>query len=370
MRDPRIERLTTVILDYTTRVKEGDLVAICGHTPGEPLISALYRQSLQRGAHVHLLLHLPDEEEIFFRYASDAQLDFVSPIKRYIYEQFDVLIYVCAEANTKACTNIDPAKQSRGQYAYREVIQRHLERSAAGECRGCVTLFPTQAYAQDTEMSLSEFEDFVYRATFVVDGEGDPVARWQELSRRQQQLVDWLKDKQEVQLLGPETELTLSIAGRKFINCDGSDWNMPDGEIFTSPVETAVNGHVRFTYPACECGREVEDVRLWFEGGKVVRATAGKNEAFLHAMLDTDEGARRLGEFAFGLHPGIQRFTKNILFDEKIGGTVHMALGAALPETGGINQSAIHWDMICDLRHGGEVYVDGTLFAKDGEVII
>jgi len=369
MRDPRIERLATVILDYTTHVKEGDLVAIRSETPGEPLVSALYRQSLQRGAHSHPLLHLPYEEEIFFRHASDAQLDFVSPIKRYIYEQFDVLIYIYAEANTKVCTNIDPVKQSRGQYAYREVIQRYLERSAAGEFRWCVTLFPTQAYAQDTEMSLSEFEDFVYCAAFV-DGEGDPVARWQDLSRRQQRLVDWLKGKREVRLLGPETDLTLSIEGRSFINSDGSARNMPSGEIFTTPVETAVNGHVRFTYPACHKGREVEDVHLWFEDGKVVEATASKNEAFLHAMLDTDEGARRLGEFAFGLNPDIQRFTKNILFDEKIGGTVHMALGAALPETGGVNQSAIHWDMICDLRHGGEVYVDGALFAKDGEVVI
>ena len=369
MRDPRVERLATVILDYTTRVKEGDLVVIRGHTLGEPLISALYRQSLQRGAHPYLDLWLPDQEEIFFRYASDAQLDFVSPILRQFYEAFDVMIRVDAEANTKARTNLDPAKQSRWEYAYREVTQRYLERSAAGEFRWCRTLFPTQAYAQDTEMSLSEFEDFVYRATFV-DGEGDPVARWQELSRRQQRLVDWLEDKREIRLLGPDTDLTLSIEGRKFINCDGSDFNMPDGEIFTSPVETAVNGHVRFTYPACYRGREVEDVRLWFEDGKVIKATANKNEAFLHAMLDTDEGARRLGEFAFGLNPGIQRFTKNILFDEKIGGTVHMALGASYPETGGVNRSAIHWDMICDLRKGGEVYVDGVLFARDGEIVI
>ena len=163
--------------------------------------------------------------------------------------------------------------------------------------------------------------------------------------------------------------MTLSIKGRLWENCDGHE-NFPDGEIFTGPVEDSVNGHVRFSYPACEGGREVEDVRLWFEEGKVVKATAAKNEEFLLTMLDTDEGARYLGEFAFGTNEGVQRFTKNILFDEKIGGTVHMALGTGYPETGSENRSAIHWDMICDLRQGGEVWVDGELFAKDGQFTI
>jgi len=369
MRDPRIERLATVILDYTTRVKKGDLLVIRGHSPGEPILSALFRQSLQRGAQPHLDVWLPDQEETFFRHASGEQLDFVSPILRQYYEVFDVLIRVDAEVNTKARSNLDPAKQSRCEHAYRDVMDCYLKRSAAGEFRWCRSLYPTQAYAQDTEMALSEFEDFVYGACFV-DGEGDPVARWQELSGRQQRYVDWLRGRREVRLTGPGTDLLLCIEGRSFINCDGGDFNMPGGEIFTGPVETGVNGHVGFSYPACYRGREVENVHLWFEDGVVVNAKAERNEAFLDAMLDTDEGARRLGEFAFGLNPGIQRFTKNILFDEKIAGTVHMALGAAYPQTGGLNKSAIHWDMICDLRHGGEVRVDGQVFARDGEVLI
>ena len=196
------------------------------------------------------------------------------------------------------------------------------------------------------------------------------MGRWQELSRRQQRIVDWLQGKREVHLQGEGTDLRLSIEGRTFMNCDGGDFNMPDGEIFTGPVENSAAGHVTFSYPACYRGREVENVELWLEEGRVVRAAATKNLSFLQTMLDTDEGARRLGEFAFGLNPGIQRFTKNILFDEKIGGTVHMALGSAYPETGGVNRSAIHWDMICDLRQGGEVFVDGDLFAKDGEIVI
>jgi len=369
MRDPRVDKLAAVILDYTTRVVEGDVVVIRGESLGEPLLAALFRQSLQRGAHPHLDVWLPDQDEIFFRHASGAQLEYVSPVLRQFYEEFDVMIRVDAEANTKARSNIDAAKQSRWRFAYRNVMQRFLERSAARELRWCRTLFPTHAYAQDTEMALSEFEDFVFRACFV-DGDGDAVVRWQELSCRQQHLVDWLQGKKEVRLQGEGTDLKLSVEGRTFINCDGGDFNMPDGEIFTGPVESSVTGHVTFSYPACYSGREVENVQLWFEEGKVVKAAATKNLAFLQTMLDTDEGARRLGEFAFGLNPAIQLFTKNILFDEKIGGTVHMALGSAYPETGGVNQSAIHWDMICDLRQGGEVYVDGDLFAKDGEIVI
>jgi aminopeptidase len=230
-----------------------------------------------------------------------------------------------------------------------------------------VVLFPTNAHAQDAEMSLADYEDFVYRACLVNDG--DPVERWTAVKEKQQLLIDWLGGKSEIHLTGPDTDLKVGIAGRSWINCYG-DRNMPDGEIFTGPEETKVDGAVRFTFPAVLQGREVEDIRLWFEDGQVVRWSAAKNEDFLTKMLHTDEGACRLGEFAFGCNYGIQRFTKNILFDEKIGGTVHMAVGAGYPETGSQNQSAIHWDMICDLRHGGEVRVDGELFAKDGKYLL
>ena len=242
-----------------------------------------------------------------------------------------------------------------------------MERAAKKELKWTGTVYPTPAFAQDAEMSLREFEDFVYDAALV--HEPDPIAAWQAVSRDQQRLVDWLADKREVRLLGPDTDLTLSIAGRSWANCDGHE-NFPDGEVFTGPVEDSAQGQVRFSYPACIAGREVEDVRLWFEDGKVVRATAAKSEDFLVAMLDTDEGARYLGEFAFGTNQGLQRFTKNILFDEKIGGTIHMALGNGYPETGSENRSAIHWDMICDLRQGGEVWVDGELLAKDGQFMV
>ena len=242
-----------------------------------------------------------------------------------------------------------------------------MDRSASGALRWNVTLFPTDALAQDADMALAEFEDFVYGACLC--DQPDPVAAWQEVARKQQILVDWLAGKSEVHLVGPDTDLTVGIAGRSFVNCCG-DKNMPDGEVFTGPEETKVNGHVCFSFPAIYQGREVSGIRLWFEDGVVVKSSAAKNEAFLTQMLDTDEGARRLGEFAFGTNFGIQRFIKSILFDEKIGGTVHMALGGGYPETGSTNRSAIHWDMICDLRDGGEVTVDGELFAKDGKYVL
>ena len=364
MADPRVEGVARILVDYSVNVQPGEFVQIRGAPQGAPLILAVYQRVLERGGHPWLLLGLDGATEVFFKHASEEQLDFVPDVARQLVEDIAANISIWTETNTKALTNVDPAKQSRVQAARRSLRERFMERKANKELKWTATVYPTQAFAQDAEMSLREFEDFVYGAALV--DEPDPIAAWQVVSREQQRLIDWLADKREVRLLGPDTDLTLSIEGRSWVNCDGHE-NFPDGEVFTGPVEDSANGHVRFTYPACLSGREVEDVRLWFENGKVVQATAAKNEEFLLVMLDTDEGARYLGEFAFGTNPGVQRFTKNILFDEKIGGTVHMAVGTGFPETGSKNRSAIHWDMICDLRQGGEVWVDGLLFAKDGE---
>jgi aminopeptidase len=364
MADPRVEGVAHILVDYSVNVQPGEFVLLRGSPEGAPLILAVYQRVLERGGFPTLRIGLDDTEEIFFKYASDKQLDFVSEVDRQLIEQIDVNIGIWTETNTKALTNVDPAKQARFSAARRSLNERFMERAAKKELKWTGTAYPTQAFAQDAEMSLREFEDFVYGAALV--HEPDPVAAWKAISKEQQKLIDWLLDKGELHLVGPDTDLTLSIKGRLWENCDGHE-NFPDGEIFTGPIENSVNGHVRFTFPACYDGREVEDVRLWFEEGKVVKATAAKNEAYLLAMLDIDEGARYLGEFAFGTNQGIQRFTKNTLFDEKIGGTVHMALGAGYPETGSTNKSAIHWDMVCDLRQGGEVRADGQLFVKDGK---
>jgi aminopeptidase len=367
MADPRVDAFARILVDYSVNIQPGELVYLRGIPASAPLTLAVYRRILERGGHPWLRIGLDEAAEIMFKHGSDEQLDFVPGIERQIIEEFDASINIWTEVNTKALSNVDPGKQARFQAARRPLMERFFERAASKELKWTLTAYPSHALAQDAEMSLAEFEDFVYGAALV--HEQDPIAAWQAVSARQQRLVDWLSDKKEVHLVGPDTDLTLSIAGRLWENCDGHE-NFPDGEVFTGPVEDSANGHVRFSYPACEGGREVEDVRLRFENGKVVEASAAKNEEFLLTMLDTDEGARYLGEFAFGTNPGIQRFTKNILFDEKIGGTVHMALGAGYPETGSHNKSAIHWDMICDLRRGGEAWVDGILFAKDGQFMI
>jgi aminopeptidase len=363
MADPRVEAVARILVDYSVDVQPGQFIQIRGAPEGEPLLLAVYQRVLERGGHPWLRVGLDEVAEILFKHASDEQLDYVPDVDRQLIEIMDANISIWTETNTKALTNVDPAKQSRFQAARRPLSERFLERAAKKELKWVGTAFPTHAFAQDAEMSLREFEDFVYSAALVHKPE--PIAAWQAISEKQQGLIDWLADKEEVRLLGPDTDLTLGIKGRTWVNCDGHE-NFPDGEIFTGPVEDSVNGHVSFTYPACTGGREVEDVRLWFEHGKVVKATAAKNEEFLLTMLDLDEGARFLGEFAFGTNEGIQRFTKNTLFDEKIGGTVHMAVGTGFPETGSKNRSAIHWDMVCDLRQGGEVWVDGILFSKDG----
>lgn len=367
MADPRVVAVAHILVDYSVNIQPGDFVQIRGAPEGAPLILAVYQRVLERGGHPWLRVGLDEVPEILFKYASDEQLDFVPDIDRQLVEETDAYISIWTETNTKALTNVDPAKQSRAQMARRPLTERFFERAAKKELRWTGTAYPTQAFAQDAEMSLREFEDFVYSAALV--HEPDPIAVWQATSKKQQRLIDWLQGKDQVRLVGPDTDLTLSIKGRSWVNCDGHE-NFPDGEIFTGPIEDSVNGHVRFTYPACTNGREVEDVQLWFEQGKVVKATAVKNQDFLLAMIDTDEGARYLGEFAFGTNQGVQRFTKNVLFDEKIGGTVHMALGSSFPETGSQNKSAIHWDMVCDLRQGGEVWVDGELFVKDGKFLI
>jgi aminopeptidase len=367
MADVRVEKLADVLVSYSVAVQPGDKVRIFGDVGAAPLIRAVYASVLQAGGHPFVQARLPGLEELFYRYASDEQLQHTPAPVKMVLETYDVSIFVGAEPNTKGLSNVDPTKlalRSRSQTELSKIFHR---RSAAGELRWTGTLYPTNAYAQDAEMSLDEYEDFCYGAC--MPDMDDPVGHWQRASARQQQVVDWLKGRERVHIIGPETDLHLDIAGRVWINDDGKV-NMPGGELYTGPVENSAQGHVLFSYPAIERGREVMGIRLWFEGGKVVKATADKGEDFLLQMLDTDEGARYLGEFAIGTNAGITRFTKQILFDEKIGGSFHIALGAGYLETGSVNESAIHWDMICDLRDGGEIWVDDELLYKNGEFVI
>lgn len=367
MADPRTDKLAQVLVDYSIAVRPGDNVLIEGSTPAEPLLKAIYARVLQAGGYPLMLTSLPGTDELLYRYASPQQLKHVPKPIELAMETYDARISVLAETNTRALSNVDPAKMVMRQQGRTELMQTFMRRSASGELRWTVAPFPTNALAQDAEMSLSEYEDFVY-GTCLPDME-DPVGYWQRFSARLQKIVDWLKDKEQVHIKGPNTDLRLSVAGRTFMNCDGH-FNMPDGEVFTGPVENSAEGYVYFSYPVIYGGREVSGVRLWFENGKVVKASADRNEAFLIETLDTDVGSRFIGEFAIGANEGITRFTREILFDEKISGSFHIALGAGYPETGSKNKSAIHWDMICDLRDGGEIWVDGELLHRDGKFVI
>jgi aminopeptidase len=364
MADPRIEKLADMLVNYSVAVQPGQKVVIQGPTLAEPLIKATYVKVLQAGGHPLVMAELPGLDELTYRYSSDEQLKFVHEPYRQVVGTYDVQIGFMADSNTKELNHIDPQRIITSRLARRDLMKTFMRRAGSGELKWTLTLFPTQAHAQEAEMSLSDYEDFVYSAC--MPDLDDPIGYWRRFSAHQERIVTWLKGNREVHVTGPETDLHLSVAGRRFINCD-CHYNVPDGEVFTGPVENSLEGHVYYSYPAIYNGREVTGVRLWFEHGKVVKASAEKNEEYLLKTLDTDEGARYVGEFAIGTNEGIKQFTGEILFDEKIGGSFHMALGNSYPETGGVNESAIHWDMICDLRQGGEIRVDGELFYQNGQ---
>ncbi len=369
MPDSPLTAWANVLVNYCTEVQPGDVVAISGGTAAEPLLRQIARAVVDRGAHPVVLPSLSDLHGYLLSQANDDQLAYVSPVERFIRQEADVLISVSAATNTRALADVDPARQAIWTRARSDLRQSFMQRSAMGAMRWCGTLYPTAAYAQDANMATDTFAAFFFAACKL--HEADPAAAWRAVHREQATLIERLADADKIQITGTETDLRLSVAGRTWINSDGHR-NFPSGEIFTGPVEDSATGQIRFSYPAIVNGREIAGVRLRFDAGLVVDASATQNEAFLLAMLDTDPGARRLGEFAFGTNRDVTRFTKNILLDEKIGGTLHLALGAGYPDTGSQNRSAIHWDLICDLRAeagGGLVEVDGKPFLRDGAFV-
>jgi len=367
MADIRTEKLADLLVNYSVAVKPGDKVAIIAPEIAAPLTYAVYAKVLQAGGHPLITTRSMDALELLYRYGSQEQLEYIHEGQRVIIEKYDVRIVIIGEENTKALSRIDPAKIALYDKARTELTNTMMRRSASGELRWVLAPYPTNAFAQDADMSLRDYEDFLYQAC--MPDLADPIGYWQKVAAEQERIIRWLDGKNKVHITGPETDLRLSVAGRIFINCSGK-FNVPDGEVFTGPVEDSAEGFVYFSYPAIECGREVTGIRLWFSQGKVVRASAEKNEEFLLKMLETDAGARYLGEFAIGTNEGITQFTREILFDEKIGGSFHLALGAGYPETGSKNESAIHWDMVCDLRSGGEINVDGELLYRNGKFMI
>jgi aminopeptidase len=359
--------MAKVLVNYSIGVKPGERLAIRAPAVAAPIIREIYREALRAGALPEPFLSLPGLLEILYKEGSDEQLAYIPQPQRLLYNEYETMISLWASTNTKALNNVDHSRAAFAQKASQELMDTYMRRSMDGTFRWVAALYPTEAFAQDAEMSLDEFENFCYRACFL--DEEDPVARWQELSREQERLVQWLKGKRTVHLRGQDTDLTLSIEGRPFINCDGR-LNFPDGEFFTGPVENSANGYIRYSFPCSFNGVSVEDVRLRFEDGVAVEATAARGQDYLDQMLSVDEGARRLGEFAFGNNRYVDRCIRHTLFDEKMSGTVHLALGKSIPQSLGINESAIHWDMVCDLRQGSEIRVDGELFCKDGKFVV
>ncbi|MHB8598939.1 MAG: aminopeptidase [Ktedonobacteraceae bacterium] len=366
MSDIRIQSMAQVLVQYSLGIKKGDRFAIQTGPNAAPLVREVVREAIRAGAYPETFVGLPGVREILLKEGSDEQLSHIAPSFRIMMEEYEAMLSIIADENTKSLSGVDPARMAIVQQARGPLMDTYMKRSAEGSMNWSIAMFPTDALAQDADMSLSDFEEFIYRACFLNDE--NPVARWQELGRQQEKYVQYLKGKKTVHLVGQDTDLTLSIEGRTFINDDGHK-NFPGGEFFTGPVGNSANGTIRYSFPASFGGRSVQDVRLRFADGVVVEAHAANGQDYLDAMLGLDEGARRLGEFAFGNNRNVDRCTKNVLFDEKMGGTVHLALGHSIPETGGVNESVLHWDMVCDLRTGSEIRVDGELFSKNGEFV-
>jgi aminopeptidase len=367
MRDPRVDALAQILVRYSTKVKKGDVCSIAASTAAEPLVQAIYEEVLRAGGLPIMQLQPSGAQAAFYDLASDEQLDWVAPTTEWTVDHADVHISVMATLNTRELSNADPKKQARHQKARKQIMETSMRRAAENSYRWALTLFPTHAYAGEAGMSLPAYEDFYYAACLADDG--DPVSAWQRQSEQTCRLTEWIQGREEVRVQAEGTDITLGVAGRKWIPCVG-EHNMPDGEFFTGPIEDAVNGEIRFSFPASYGGRTVSGVCLRFEDGRVVDASAEQGEEFLIEMLDADEGARRLGELGIGTNYGIAAGTREILLDEKMGGTVHLAVGMAYPETGGTNNSAVHWDMVCDLRTGGSITVDGEELQRDGKFLV
>jgi aminopeptidase len=358
---PDPARFAALLCDYCLELQAGQQVVVRSTTMAAPLLLALQEEILTREAWPLVRAELPGADETFWQHARDLHLDGFPSTELAEAQATDASIAIQAPANTRALAHVDPARMTRAARARAPVREAALQR------RWCVTLWPTAAGAQQAGMGTTEFAAFVRRALFL--DRGDAGMAWHELSHFQARLIERLETAREIRIEAEDTDLTLSVEGRTWINSDGKR-NMPSGEVFTGPVETSAEGRIRFTIPSSPRGVEVADITLEFREGRVVDARAERGEEYLKATLATDKGAARLGELGIGTNYGIDRPVGAILFDEKIGGTVHLAVGRSYPETGGTNESAVHWDMICDLRRGGTLYADGEPIQRDGRFLI
>lgn len=360
-------RLARVITEYSTEITKGDFVVIIGSPKAIPLIEALFEAVLARGGNPTTVIGLPSLTEILVESGDEKQLEFINPAQKLIYEEADVIMQIEAPTNMKLLAQADPSKLMHIQKSSGPILQGLIERIGNETVRWVMMPWPTDAIAQQTEMGTRAYADFLYRACGL--HHDDPLAYWQAVQEKQLHLVDYLKEKSYAEVRGTGIELSFGLEGRTWVSAHGK-LNFPDGEIFTCPVEDSVQGKVTFNMPTFYLGKEVTEVELEFKDGSVVAAKAAKGQDFLLENLDLDEGARRLGEFAIGTNFGVDRVTGSTLLDEKIGGSIHLALGAAAPGTGGQNASKIHWDMVHDMKEAGEIEVDGEIIYRQGEFLI
>jgi aminopeptidase len=366
MINPKYENLAKIVVEYSLEVKKGHQVLVVGSTIAKELFQALNVELLKVGAHPVNFPQIEGIQEIYFKNASDEQLEFVNDAEKTMYQKFDRLIEISAEFNTRRYSNVKPDIMAKymGTPERKELRELFEKRTISGELDWVMVPFPCQALAQEANMDLFTYFEFVNKSLFL-DKE-NPIEEWRKMHKDQEKIVEYLNKIDKIQVLGEDTDLLLSVKGRKWINCSGQK-NLPDGEVFTGPIEDSVDGHIRFTYPGIYFGQEIEDIYLEFKNGEVTKATAKKGGEILEEILKI-ENTKRLGEFAIGTNYGITKFTKNILFDEKLGGTIHCALGLGMEETGSKNKSSIHWDMLKDMKlPGSKIIADDKVIYEEGK---
>jgi len=360
------EKYANLLVNYSLKLKKNDRLLILSSYLAEPLVKEVYKEAIKKGALPETMIKLNGLDKIFYDHADSEQLNHTSQLYKYAVDNFEAILNIISPFNLKELESTDPEKKKTVNIAMTDVKKTFLKRASTKDLRWTLCVFPTDSAAQESKMSLSEYENFVYKACFL-DKE-DPIKEWQNLHKFQESIVTHLNKCKKVQYKSSDLDITFSTEGRKWINSSGTN-NMPSGEVFTSPVENSVNGHVRYSYPGIFLGQEIEDISLEVKDGEVIKWNAKKGQKLLDQVFEIPN-SKYFGEVAVGTNKLIDKFTRNMLFDEKIGGTIHMALGASYPETGGKNECSIHWDLLADMSNGGEIYADGELVYKNGEFII
>ncbi len=362
------EKYAKVLVDYSVKVQKGELTIIRTDSYlSQPLIKEIYKQVLLKGAYPVVRMGVEGLNEVYIKNATDEQLEYIDPMTEIEYEKAKNLISIGAPLNLKNMARLDSKKLAKRSSVMKHLSEKMLKRAAAGELKWVIADFPTNALAQEAKMSLEEYTEFLIKSCYL--HEDDPVSKWIEIGEKQEKIADYLNKKSKIRIVGDKTDITFNVAGRIWKSCAG-ECNFPDGEVYTSPVEDSANGQIYFDFPQLYRGNEAQKVLLTLKDGKVVDAKAEKGEDFLNNMLDMDEGSRFVGEIAIGTNDMIQDVTGNILFDEKIGGSIHMAVGASYPDTGGKNVSGLHWDLIKNMKNGGQIYADDELIYENGKFLI